>query len=179
MKKILIVLMVLAMASVASATGIMITVNGEPYTGQEVQGSDWIQVYWIESEQSDALAFVGGFNINVDLGDYAGDYYVYKAPIMGAIQVTDPVGDGFDFGMPSNTMWGVSEPHLPEDDVVFMYEFHVPYGLDDSTYITIDTTGTYGGVDYSQSDIVLHVFPEPMTIALLGLGGLFLVRRRK
>jgi hypothetical protein len=177
MKKILIVLMVLAMASVASATGIMITVNGDPYTGQEVQGSDWIQVWWIESEQTTALTFTTGFNINVDHGDYADDYWVYKTPAFGGFVATDPVGDGFDFGVSGNTMWTPGEPYLPGE--VFMYEFHVPYDLDESSYITIDVTGTYGGVDYSQDDIVLHVFPEPMTIALLGLGGLFLVRRRK
>ena len=43
-------------------------------------------------------------------------------------------------------------------------------------------TGTFGldSDDYGTNDILeVTVLPEPMTVALLGLGGLFLLRRRK
>lgn len=176
MKKLLIVLMVLAMTSVASAD-LVILINGAPYVDQEVKGSDIITVLWDEPTAADGLMFTGGFNINVDHGDYEADSLdVYKAPAFGGFQVAT-VADGFDVSSPANTMWTPGAPDLP--GAVFWYEFHVPYDLEPSSYIIIDTTGTYGGVDYSQSDITLHVFPEPMTIALLGLGGLFLARRRK
>ena len=173
----LIVLIVLAMTSVASATGIMILVNGDPYTGQDVKGSDYITVLWLETEQSDGLMFTGGFTWSVDHGDFTGSGY-YKSPAFGGF-VADPLADGFVFGAGQNTFWTPGSPSLPEDDVVLWYEFHVPYDLEESTYITIDTTGIYGGVNQDEMDIVLHVMPEPMTVALLGLGGLFLVRRRK
>jgi len=67
---------------------------------------------------------------------------------------------------------------------LWTFEFHVPE-VDWSTIITIDLTGlqiknkfgqplayTYGG------PLEIHVVPEPMTIALLRIGGLFLRRRK-
>ena len=60
-------------------------------------------------------------------------------------------------------------------------EFHVPGDLQPSETIVIEhTAGSYNGV-YPPNvlpTVVLHVIPEPMTIALLGLGGLLLHRRR-
>jgi hypothetical protein len=74
---------------------------------------------------------------------------------------------------------------------IWSFEYHVP-DVPPSTIITIDDLTDMGhvppymtsfmGADFSMTDDVgavqIHVIPEPMTIALLGLGGL-LLRRRK
>jgi hypothetical protein len=64
--------------------------------------------------------------------------------------------------------------------------FHVPdYKLPSDEIIIDPYGGNWAGTlaDLGPDDqlpyIVLHVIPEPMTIALLGLGGLFLVRKRR
>lgn len=61
----------------------------------------------------------------------------------------------------------------PPSDIAVGDHFDVKItGLADGTY-TINS-------DYGTGDnLLITVIPEPMTIALLGLGGLFLLRRRK
>jgi len=45
---------------------------------------------------------------------------------------------------------------------------------------TADSVGGYGSVGTNSKDLIygLHLVPEPMTLVLLGLGGLFLRRRK-
>lgn len=72
---------------------------------------------------------------------------------------------------------------VPNDTVVYSFEFHVP-AAPYSTFITIDLDGLSildvfsGSVASTAAALEIHVVPEPMTIALLGLGGLFLRRRK-
>ena len=72
---------------------------------------------------------------------------------------------------------------------LYSFQYHVP-NLPASTFITIQDYSadpywlpivTYGGVDHEGhlGAVVLHITPEPMTMGLLGLGGLFLRRRSK
>ncbi len=69
------------------------------------------------------------------------------------------------------------------DGVLYSFEYHVP-NVEPSTIITIATgAGVNEAYDTNFSAIAvdslaIHVIPEPMTIALLGLGGLFLRRRK-
>ena len=46
-------------------------------------------------------------------------------------------------------------------------------GLTMSNYVQFD------GVKVAPDSLIIHVIPEPMTIALLGLGGLVALRRRR
>ena len=175
MKKLLVLVIVLAMASVAPATVTYeVLVNGTPWTGGDVQGSDII-TFLIMDDQLMMGPFSVGWSSTVDHGDYVADSLIIIPghAIGTGMSVTDPVGDGFSAGG-SATYFGVQ---VPGDDIVFGYEFHVPYDLEESDWITITPgAGNYNG--YIPPVIQIHV-PEPMTIALLGLGGLFLLRRRK
>jgi hypothetical protein len=49
--------------------------------------------------------------------------------------------------------------------------------LDDTTYTAAASTGDLGGVTTPIDGVTLSIIPEPMTLGLLGLGGLFLRRR--
>jgi hypothetical protein len=86
----------------------------------------------------------------------------------------------------------MGQPGAPAGEWLYAFEFHVP-DVPASTMITIDDVTDYTAAppkytsinspDWTVmvSDVVpltIHEIPEPMTIALLGLGGLFLHRRK-
>ena len=185
MKKLLIVLMILTMTSVASAAVVIdIWVNGGAYTGQDVKPSDYITVVvgttvplsegWAETLMniSNGDLYDGSFGY-----DSAGDSWLvfgYQWQTPGA-EMT-----GFDLYV-NGTPW---TPNTPDGDL-YWFEFHVPDYKEESMWIYIDPIdGTWDGTDASVGAgdelpyIALHIVPEPMTVALLGLGGLFLIRRR-
>ena len=87
-------------------------------------------------------------------------------------------------------------PAAPAGQALLWFDYTVPF-MEISTLITIDSYDVNPGYPASLKKFVqgnggvpnvtdmgavqLHIvgIPEPVTIALLGLGGLFLVRRRK
>jgi hypothetical protein len=178
MKKMLALFIVLAMAASVSAVTVTydITVNDQPYTGQDVQGSDIIHVQWMAAPE-DLMGGFGAIVIDIDHGDYVANSFSQQAGfIMSTMGVVSPVGDGFQ------VTGGNTGFNLAPDQVngVIAWDFHVPMDLEPSTLITIaPIAGTFNLVPAAQlPSVTLHVIPEPMTIALLGLGGLFLRRRK-
>jgi hypothetical protein len=73
-------------------------------------------------------------------------------------------------------------PPLPAGEYIYSFTYVMP-DLEDSIAITIKSAGTvvFLGAESESvtevADLVIHT-PEPITIALLGLGGLFLRRRK-
>jgi hypothetical protein len=179
MKKFICLVLVLSLASVsmaAFAPVINILVNGEQWDGQSsAKPSDIITVQWLETEETLAGSFSGGFNMNVDLAD--GPTALWVLPGYGTFPPPTAelvvVGDGIQVNL-SLTYLLID---VPDNDILVEYSFHVPDGTPDSTWINIDTTGVYGSIRQDDMDLRIHITPEPMTIMLLGLGGLFLRRR--
>ena len=171
MKKLLILMLVLGMASAANAA-----------------------LTWVDSAQADLAA------IDLNLGDsaivyiasdaaltygiYAGDYLNTTANITA---VTAAVDAGQDAAI------------TPQIDALEGFWFLEALDFSPATLpnvaagihwaVTITASATELGTVELFSDffagqgvkdaLTVNVIPEPMTIALLGLGGLFLLRRRK
>lgn len=177
MKKLMILVLVLSFASVsmaAFAPNLGILVNGQTWDGGSVKPSDIITVQWKESGDTTTPGSLGtGFNQMVSDGELQGSVFLLPGGLFTKNQTTAQ-GNGFKVSVESTYFIGTP---MPQDGVIFSYSFHVPE-LPASTYIDINTTGVYGGALADNLDARIHVTPEPMTVMLLGLGGLFLRRRK-
>jgi hypothetical protein len=166
MKKLLTLLLVLGLASAASATVSLSLdgVNPIAATGEEIVAGATVSLYVISDDATaymydvtlaDADATLGYPSINSNAGNMAGivdwsgggvtDYELTAADSGGNILA------GIHFTMDLSPLGAAGT-----DFYVQLYEYGGP---------TID-------------DATINVVPEPMTIALLGLGGLFLRRRK-
>jgi hypothetical protein len=178
MKKLLVFLTVLVVTGVANGAAIEILVNGETYVDQLIFPSDIITVTWVNDEGAGIWGGFGDFTINVSNGDQVGNEWILQTLMLPTIAIT-PKDEGYDVFLTGSGM------PMPEGAIAG-WEFHVPDYKQESDYIIIDPLlGTWfsrvatPGPDDNLPYVVLHVIPEPMTVALLGLGGLFLLRRRK
>ena len=178
MKKVMTFLLIALMANVGGAAVINIYVNGEPWQGEDVAPSDIIGCAWYND-----VPGLGGVNlqINVSSGECVDYWWVWPLPpAPQPIWVYPKEPDGFDvevivafsLEIPVGELWG--------------WDFHVADYLEDSDLIIIDPfAGSWNSVyavpgpDDGLPYVVLHVTPEPTTLILLGLGGLFMLRRRK
>jgi hypothetical protein len=183
MKKVLVLLVILATTSMAHAAFdpvLDILVNGNPWDGGDVAPSDMITVRFVDLDPVGVGSFTG-YNMDAGPAEYVPDSWVYNlAPglLGGSLALTDQ-------GMSVNVAGGsLQSPAaiMPEGGILWEYTFHVPDDLQESDIIDITQGGVYGDVDLALANdalVRLHVTPEPMTIGLLGLGALGLLRRRK
>jgi len=189
MKKLFVLGLVLVISSMAMAARVDLVVLNPP---TEYQPSDTITISLVGSgfdtsgsapwdswgglAIGTATSDNGGTALNPDLHtEFKGGLY-YKGTVVnsGGILI-QTVDGGVDMG---------DYDGIPNGEAGWWFEFHIP-DVPYSTIITIDLTNLvirdcfqdtmsviYGGA------LEIHVVPEPMTIALLGIGGLFLRRRK-
>jgi hypothetical protein len=172
MKRIMVVLMVLSMASMANA-GLWLSVNGQvnpPDSSITLFPSD--------------TAVIGVFSDGQSL-NYNQLFLTIEGPgtssVAGAINYVNSNQYG-DTVIDISEAWNGTFIFM---DMVFPFEPPpLPYGtlIDQIIFhceapgdVLMTLSGDVSGVFDTQ---VIHQIPEPMTMALLGLGGLFLRRRR-
>ena len=187
MKKFVVLMLVLGLATAANASLSLVVDLGQGAGYEEYQDSDivlqptdyiWIGIYsnvqGVEGAPGQYNAYVaipGDGAGNPAPGSWTGNIAVYSPP---AIAAAYAVPYGYTFG--ASWVSGINSDGVPTNyadiGVGFGYEFH----CDGVGPVLIELhDGNMGNI---VDTLLIHQIPEPMTIALLGLGGL-LLRRRK
>ena len=186
MKKLLILMLVLGLASVASATtdSLQISVNGE----KEPINTE----IWITEVPSGMLTLdiwtTADISAGVGEGWFALSCLTEKGTIWGGIInpiyagdgaiYDDAAGNGVPLPQGENGVFGqigvIDPPVIPAGTTIFdLINFHCE-GPGDA----IITLWEVSDVPYMLDQVIIHQVPEPASMLLLGLGGL-LLRRRK
>jgi hypothetical protein len=167
MKKLLVLLMVLGLVSSAQAALSLSLSATTVLTG----GTVTVTI------SQDNQAFWDGYIILSE------DTYNWADPTLASWNdsiVTGGIGNlGFInpvSGYPGVYGTNVASNQVPNDVVAGdMFTISILAGTTaGTTYLAVED----GSYNYLISDVALQIVPEPMTIALLGLGGLFLRRRK-
>jgi hypothetical protein len=175
MKKILILMLVLGLVSIANATVTMELYEADgttPVSGDCYVGLSYVLA--VEGASADAGASLGVYGSTYTAADWAN---------LGA--GGQAVATTVDTGDMSYILWSSTWQGY---DMIADDSGSGP-GVSTGTWFTIDLTGLAEGtysfdlLDYKAASTVIasesgNVVPEPITIALLGLGGLFLRRRK-
>ena len=173
MRKLLILMLVLGMASMANAA-LTLTIGGaDAGTEYTLMTTDtiWIGVNTDTAVQFDAVVVIPDDPCSLAGGSWTGGNVLYIPPAKpGSTTNFSPYSPGYGEG------WylAASSPStvLPQAGLIAEYEFHcdaegdVMINLLASNWTTVLDT------------VTIHQIPEPMTMALLGVGAL-LLRRRK
>ena len=174
MKKLLALLLVLGMASMANAAvSLSVSTDGVDYVGAidsqiELEPTDtiWIGVH----DDGD----IGGHDNFVKIlsgdGSWTGAGQVYMPPALTSAYIFDYTAEGYGW-MFINSI--ASSTIGPGAGTGAAFEFHCDAQPGDVIIQLQD-----GGQNPIQ-DLVIHQIPEPLTLSLLGLGGLGLLRRRR
>jgi opacity protein-like surface antigen len=176
MKNLLILMLALVITSVANAAFTLV-VDGEE-VGDEIDlivgGLIDIGIYndtpGDSSNTRQLLAYVIIYDVTG--GEWTGLNNVYIPPaVPGSYNHHDPDGMGLDVFLGNFTN---PNPYFSGVGVLGDYQYRcLALGHDVMVELMDGTTATI------LDSLTIHQIPEPMTIALLGLGGLFLLRRRK
>ena len=193
MKKVLVLLTVLAMTSVASAVTtvdlIINSLNGAPIDPVKeitINESDWINfdIIWSTDDATtgwltmDLVVSVDGLGtldiseLTIPTGWDTGFHYDPRE--------IEP-GKSYEFG---EAQFNGYSGEILLDHLLLHCDQGDPAN---DVYVSVGLGTTFGGsallpgynAPEEFSGIVIHNVPEPMTVALLGLGGLALLRRRR
>ena len=187
MKKLLVLMLVLGIASMATA-GLSLSVNGQANPGE------------ITLEPSQTIVL----DVHADAGFGLGDYLISLSNAQGSLDpanvvfsleyMTVYIPDVYTGYSPWGLVWQ-NVATLPDDaqnfslgggnlpPTVTLYDELIMDGLvfhcEEPTDVVITLSESMGAGEFMLLDqIIVHQIPEPMTMALLGLGGLFLRRRK-
>ena len=171
MKKLLVLMLVLGITSMATA-GLTLTVNGLPAEDSTIvlNPSDVIMIGLYNDGSVDKT--IGYLTIDGGPGSWTGAYVINNPPASGnastyAYLYPYPSAlNGFVF------LNADADPgHINGIGILGEFEFH----CDDIGDVLISYNDSATGL---MDTLIIHQIPEPMTIGLLGLGGLFLRRRK-
>ena len=196
MKKLLVLVLVLGMASMASAA-LQISVNGNPepidseiilepsdtvmldvwtdsmiYAGAQGEG-DWFLMC------DNNLGTISGGAANAAIQATGNVLAIYDGKEAGAWVIESPF-DGVGGGVVA-----LGAPMMAGDVLYDQILFHCEklgdtvISLVSGVAIVPDVGDPYVEVTGVWDEVVIHQIPEPMTMSLLGLGGLALLRRRR
>ncbi len=179
MKKLLVLLLVFGMATTANAA--IVSFSADAYTpGGTINitmSSDEVIV-----AASLALIHDNGFGGTAVVGSWDAKFVTFDNGYNGG-----PFGYGIgDLIMAS----GAITPGLPATGLLYTYTYDVPStasGVITFSIYDLAAMGTTSSITYMDGEVATELLldgmeftsvPEPMTIVLLGLGGLFLRRRK-
>jgi hypothetical protein len=185
MRKLLVFMIVLGLASIANATlQISVSGNNDPaqseYTLTEpsavlnlgIWTDDTIQAgygegYWALTAQTSQVAISGGVNL------FAEDPGIFISDDAAGAGVQLPSGENGVYGavvlaLLSNIATGST--------IYNEINLHCEGGMGD---VILTLWANAEATPESIDTVIIHQIPEPMTMTLLGLGGLGLIRRKK
>lgn len=168
MKKIIFLMLVVGTASVANAMTLKITTDFHAATLDIVDTEGYTvgdDIYWALVGNSSKIIFSGG-SVVAGVAPTDSGIYGYNAQSVGFCSA------------PYDGVWGFIGDIAGQATGPGTYIDEINWILVGGTTVYSDWLALIGTTDFAAFTILWEI-PEPMTLALLGLGGLMLLRQRR